>query len=220
MGFQHKTIMQEPAGCLENPEPGWIQLNLRITWRYMNLEMKNDYLMGYHDGKTAWTLRGLGLALLLTLLLLLAACGGGTATNSSQTPTASASTPTTKAATSVATPTILTLSQAQQQAGYHLLSIPSSLTGYTFTRVLVTKLSGHQVYVLYYTMGKDTVTIIQGQPLGNQAGNAKVSLRGTTATLITNNGLTTLFWTENGVGRTIAGRISSTQAIALAKSLI
>jgi hypothetical protein len=180
--------------------------------------MKNECLMDYHFGKVAWTAQGVGLACLLIVLLLFAGCGGSSATGSSQTPaSAPTSTP-----TSQASPTAfskLTLSQAQQQAGYHLLSIPSSLTGYTLTKVVAVDFSGHRVYTLYYSMGKNPITLTEGQQMENTAGT-KVSLRGTTGILFTINGHTFLSWTENGVNRSIIGMISSAQAITLAKALV
>jgi hypothetical protein len=181
-------------------------------------EMKNEYLMDYHCGKAARTAQGLGLALLLTVLLLLAGCGGSSTTNSSPAP---AKTSAPQGAATDPTFSTLTLSQAQQQAGYHLLSIPSSLTDYTLTKVTALGPSGHRLYNLFYSMGKKNITIVEGQSSGNQAGNSKVSLRGTTGTLISmNNGVIGLYWTENGVSRGIIGSLSSDQAIALAKALV
>jgi hypothetical protein len=116
----------------------------------------------------------------------------------------------------------LTLSQAQKQAGYHLLSIPSSLAGYTLTKVTASGSSGHIVYRLYYSMGKNTVTLIEGPVVISQGSVTKttVQLRGTTGALLTANGTSELYWTENKVARVILGPLSSDQTITLAKALV
>jgi len=46
-----------------------------------------------------------------------------------------------------------------------------------------------------------------------------VKLRGTTGTLTTNSGSTTLSWTEKGVGVTITGTLTNDQIVAIANLL-
>jgi len=101
----------------------------------------------------------------------------------------------------------LTLAQAEQQAGYHLLSIPASQSGYVLQGVTALGAPGSQVYTLSYTSGKLSFTLAEGKPLANlpAGGGQSVSVRGTTGTLTTANGSTTLTWTEKGVGITITG---------------
>ena len=99
------------------------------------------------------------------------------------------------------------------------MSIPSSLAGYTLTKVTALGPSGHRLYNLLYSVGKKNITISEGSSLGKQEGGSKVSLRGTTGTLSTIQGITTLSWTEKGVAISIAGALSSNEMIALAKSL-
>ena len=115
----------------------------------------------------------------------------------------------------------ITLAQAEQQAGYHLLSIPSTQTDYQLNGVNALGAPGSQVYTLNYTKGSISFTIAEGKPLANLPGNTgqKVSLRGTTGILSTTSGSTILAWTENGVGITITGPLSNDQVVAIAKLL-
>jgi outer membrane lipoprotein-sorting protein len=116
----------------------------------------------------------------------------------------------------------LTLAQAQQQAGYHLLSIPSTQTQYVLSSVNALGAPGSQIFTLSYTTGNTTFTIAEGKSLANlpTSGGQSVSLRGTTGTLTTTNGATTLSWTENGVGISITGNgLGSDQIVSIAKLL-
>jgi hypothetical protein len=117
----------------------------------------------------------------------------------------------------------ITLAQAQQQAGYHLLSIPSSQAGYVLGSVNALGAPGSQIFTLSYTKGSTSFTIAEGKPLANlpaNSGGQQVSLRGTTGTVSTASGSTTLAWTENGVGISITGSsLSSAQIVAIAKLL-
>ncbi|TMC86751.1 MAG: hypothetical protein E6J22_18580 [Chloroflexi bacterium] len=115
----------------------------------------------------------------------------------------------------------LTLDQAQQQAGYHLLSIPTSQSGYVLNSVNALGAPGNQIYTLSYSRGGTSFTIAEGRALANlPAGDQQVSLRGTTGTVITSNGTTTLTWTEKGVGIGITGNgLTSEQVINIAKLL-
>ena len=115
---------------------------------------------------------------------------------------------------------MITLAQAEQQAGYHLLSIPASQTGYSLQGVDALGAPGSQIYALNYTMGSTTFTISEGKPLANlPVSGQQVSLRGTSAALSTSNGSTTLSWTEHGTGIQIAGKLSNNQIEAIAKLL-
>lgn len=115
----------------------------------------------------------------------------------------------------------LTLSQAEQQAGYHLLSIPTSQTAYQFQGVDALGAPGNQIYTLNYTMGGISFIISEGKPLANLPSNSgqQISVRGTTATLSTENGSTTLAWTESGVGIRISGNLSKDQIMQIANML-
>ncbi len=114
----------------------------------------------------------------------------------------------------------LTLAQAQQQAGYHLLSIPADQTDYALNGVNALGAPGNQTYTLNYMKGNATITIAEGKPLANlPLSGQSVSLRGTTATLSTVNGITTLAWTEKGIGIRISSGLSSDQVQSIAKSL-
>jgi hypothetical protein len=115
---------------------------------------------------------------------------------------------------------MITLAQAEQQAGYHLLSIPASQTGYSLQGVDTLGAPGNQIYALNYTMGNTTFTISEGKPLANlPVSGQQVSLRGTSAMLSSSNGSNTLTWTENGTGIQIAGKLSNEQIEAIAKLL-
>ena len=116
----------------------------------------------------------------------------------------------------------LTLDQAQQQAGYHLLSIPTSQSGYVLNSVNALGAPGNQIYTLSYSRGGTSFTIAEGRALANlpASGDQQVNLRGTTGTVTTSNGTTTLSWTEKGVGLGITGNgLTSEQAISIAKLL-
>ncbi|HEX6482957.1 MAG TPA: hypothetical protein VF043_29280 [Ktedonobacteraceae bacterium] len=115
---------------------------------------------------------------------------------------------------------MITLTQAEQQAGYHLLSIPASQTSYSLQGVDALGAPGNQIYALNYTMGNTTFTISEGKPLANlPVSGQQMDLRGTTATLSSSNGSSTLSWTENGTGIQIAGKLSNEQIQAIAKLL-
>ncbi len=114
----------------------------------------------------------------------------------------------------------LTLVQAQQQAGYHLLSIPASQTEYTLNGVNALGAPGNQIYTLNYMKGNTVITIAEGKPLANLPGSGQsISIRGTTATVSTTGGNTTLVWTEKGIGIRITSSLSSDSVESIAKSL-
>ncbi len=116
----------------------------------------------------------------------------------------------------------ITLAQAQQQAGYHLLSIPVTQTDYVLGNVNALGAPGSQIFTLNYSKGSTAFTIAEGKSLANlpTTGGQKVSLRGTTATLTIANGTTTLSWTEHGIGMSITGTaLSSDQVTSIAKLL-
>ena len=118
------------------------------------------------------------------------------------------------------TPSTGTLAQAQQQAGYHLLSIPADQTDYTLNGVNALGAPGNQTYTLNYTRGNATITIAEGKPLANlPSSGQQVSIRGTTATLSSAGGNTTLAWTEKAVGIRITSSLNSDQVESIAKSL-
>lgn len=115
-----------------------------------------------------------------------------------------------QAATSGPTSGSLSLAQAEQQAGYHLLSIPSSQSAYALQGVNALGSPGNQIYTLTYTQGSASFTIAEGKALANLPGTGQqVTVRGTTGTLESANGATTLAWTEKGVGIRITGTVSS-----------
>ncbi|HLX56406.1 MAG TPA: hypothetical protein VKR83_05230 [Ktedonobacteraceae bacterium] len=116
----------------------------------------------------------------------------------------------------------LSLAQAQQQAGYHLLSIPAAQTAYQLQSVDALGAPGNQIFALNYLYqpGNSKFTISEGKALANlPASGQQVSLRGTSGTLSTAGGVTTLSWTENGVGIQVAASLSNNQLIALANLL-
>ena len=115
----------------------------------------------------------------------------------------------------------ITLAQAEQQAGYHLLSIPSSQTAYQLVGVNALGAPGNQIYTLNYTRSGTSFTIIEGQPLANLSTvtGQKIPLRGTSAIYSSANGGSTLSWTENGVGIQIQGPMSKDDIVNIAKML-
>jgi len=114
----------------------------------------------------------------------------------------------------------LTLAQAQKQAGYHLLSIPADQADYTLNGVTALGIQGNQTFSLNYMKGNLSFTIAEGKPLANLPDDGQtVQLRNTKGTLATYNGISTLSWTENGVGIHITGKLDNNQIVAIASSL-
>jgi outer membrane lipoprotein-sorting protein len=114
----------------------------------------------------------------------------------------------------------ITLEQAQQQAGYHLLSIPSSQSGYQLQGVDALGAPGNQIFTLNYSKGNTTFAISEGKSLANLPGTGQqISLRGTTATLSSTGSTMTLTWTEKGVGVQIAGNVSKDELVTIANLL-
>lgn len=114
----------------------------------------------------------------------------------------------------------ITLAQAQQQAGYHLLSIPASQTAYKLQGVDALGAAGNQIFTLNYIKGNTTFAISEGKSLANLPGSGQqISLRGTTAILSTVGSTMTLTWTEKGVGIQIAGSLSKDEIVAIANLL-
>jgi len=114
----------------------------------------------------------------------------------------------------------ITLAEAQQQAGYHLLSIPATQSQYQLQGVDALGAPGNQIFTLNYLKGKTTFAISEGKSLANLPGSGQqVSLRGTKATLTTSSGTMTLTWTEKGLGIQISGQLSNDEIVAIANSL-
>jgi outer membrane lipoprotein-sorting protein len=114
----------------------------------------------------------------------------------------------------------LSLAQAQSQAGYHLLSIPSSQSGYQLQGVDALGAPGNQIFTLNYAMGNSTFAISEGKSLANlPISGQTVSVRGTTAILSSSGNSTTLTWTEKGIGIQIAGNVSKDELLRIANLL-
>ncbi len=115
----------------------------------------------------------------------------------------------------------LTLAQAQQQAGFHLLSIPSSNSNYQLLSIDALGAPGNQVYSLnYQTKAGVKFTIAQSKALANlPVSGQSVSLRGTTATVSTAGSAPSISWTEKGIGIQIVGPLSASQLTAIANLL-
>ncbi|WP_376795340.1 outer membrane lipoprotein carrier protein LolA [Thermogemmatispora sp.] len=122
-----------------------------------------------------------------------------------------------------ATPTsgTLTLGQAEQLAGYHLLSLPSSQSAYQLEGVDVLTSTSGQVFVLHYLKGDQSFSILEGQALANEPlpSGIRLTLRGTTATYSTDSDNPTLAWKEQGLGIRISGDLDEQEAIAIANLL-
>ncbi|HCI79672.1 MAG TPA: hypothetical protein DHW02_08275 [Ktedonobacter sp.] len=115
----------------------------------------------------------------------------------------------------------ISLQQAQQQAGYHLLSIPASQTDYTLNGVNALGSPGNETYTLNYLKGNLAIIIAEGKPLANLPGSgSQVTVRGASGTVSNEGGNNTLAWTENGVGIRITANLGSNQLVQLANSLV
>jgi anti-sigma factor RsiW len=107
------------------------------------------------------------------------------------------------------------------QAGYHLLSIPSTQAAYQLHGVDALGAPGNQIFTLNYVMGNSTFAISEGKSLANlPISGQQVSVRGTTATLSTSGNSTTLTWTEKGVGIQITGNVSNAELLTIANLLV
>jgi outer membrane lipoprotein-sorting protein len=114
----------------------------------------------------------------------------------------------------------ITLAEAQQQAGYHLLSIPATQSQYQLQGIDALGAPGNQIFTLNYLKGKTTFAISEGKSLANlPESGQQVSLRGTKAILTTSSGTMTLTWTEKGLGIQISGQLSNDEMVAIANSL-
>jgi hypothetical protein len=115
----------------------------------------------------------------------------------------------------------LSLEQAQLQAGYHLLSIPTSQSVYQLQGVDALGAPGNQIFTLNYTKGNGSFAISEGKSLANlPISGQTINVRGTTATLSTSGNSTTLTWTEKGVGIQIAGTMSKDELLTIANLLV
>ena len=115
----------------------------------------------------------------------------------------------------------ISLAQAQQQAGYHLLSIPASDSEYQLQGVDVLGAAGNQIFTLNYVKGNSTFAISEGKSLANlPVSGQQMSLRGTTVTLSSVVGsTTTLTWTEKSVGIQVAGNLNKDELVTIANLL-
>jgi hypothetical protein len=110
--------------------------------------------------------------------------------------------------------------QAQQEAGYHLLTIPDTQKGYTFEQVSAIGHSKDISYNLYYKTGSTNVIISERKTsLSPASSGAPVTVRGQSGSVITNSGITVLTWAEDGVQISIEGTLSKDQAISMAQVL-
>lgn len=115
----------------------------------------------------------------------------------------------------------LSLEQAQLQARYHLLSIPTSQSAYQLQGVDALGAPGNQIFTLNYAKSNSTFAISEGKSLANlPISGQQVNVRGTKATLSTSDNSTTLSWTEKGVGIQIAGNVSKDKLLAIANLLV
>jgi outer membrane lipoprotein-sorting protein len=122
--------------------------------------------------------------------------------------------------TPMGTSSSLTLQQAEQQAGYHLLSIPTSQSAYTLQSIDALGAPGNQIYALTYIFNGQNFTISQSKALANlPLSGSNLSLRNTTAMLSSSGNTSTLSWTEKGVGIQITGPLSKDQILAIANLL-
>jgi outer membrane lipoprotein-sorting protein len=114
----------------------------------------------------------------------------------------------------------LTLAQAQQQAGYHLLSIPGTQAGYTLQHVSTFGQAEKTAYMLSYTKGTQTITIIESKTPADQPGSGThVTVRGLPGMISNANGITILTWTEKGISIRMTGALSNPQLLAIAQTL-
>ncbi len=114
----------------------------------------------------------------------------------------------------------ISLAQAQQQAGYHLLSIPASDSEYQLQGVDALGAPGNQIFTLNYVKGNSTFAISEGKSLANlPVSGQQMSLRGTTATLSSVGSTMTLSWTEKGAGIQVAGNLNKDELVTIANLL-
>jgi len=116
----------------------------------------------------------------------------------------------------------ITLNQAQQQAGYHLLSIPSFVKSYVLQGVDLLGSTGHEIYELDYVNGNLNFALDESKFFSQSDYPGKsIQVRGTTGTIATDSGgTTTLYWLENGIGIAISGSMTDDQASSIANLLM
>lgn len=115
----------------------------------------------------------------------------------------------------------LTLQQAEQQAHYHLLRIPSAQTAYTLQHIDALGAPGNQIYTFAYTFHGQNFTLSQGKALANlPLTGSSLGLRGTQATLQFSGNTSTLSWTENGVGIQLSGPLTKDEIVTIARLLV
>ncbi len=118
--------------------------------------------------------------------------------------------------------TQLTFVQAQQEAGYHLLSVPADQSAYELEEVSALGIPGQSVYELRYTKGNLTFLVIEGKPLANlpaPADSQHLHVREHDATILQQGDWQALTWTEQSKGITIYGNVSRDDLLALAQIL-
>lgn len=115
----------------------------------------------------------------------------------------------------------LTLQQAEQQAHYHLLSIPAARTAYQLQSIAALGSPGNEIYTFTYLLANQSFTISESKALADlHLKGPTLSLRSADATLTTHGSTSTLSWTDRGVGIQISGSLSKEQIVAVANSLV
>jgi len=115
----------------------------------------------------------------------------------------------------------LTLQQAEQQAHYHLLSIPAAQTAYKLQSLAALGSPGNEIYTFTYLLANQSFTISESKALADlHLKGPMLSLRSSDATLTTHGSTSTLSWTDQGVGIQISGSLSRDQIVAVANLLV
>jgi len=114
----------------------------------------------------------------------------------------------------------LPLAQAEQEADYHLLTIPTTQKGYRIENVNAVGQAEEIAYNLNYSKGSTNFNISEGKFSPNQpTSGTPITVRGKPGTVVATSGVTVLTWAEHGVRISIEGMLSKVQAMSVAQVL-
>jgi Outer membrane lipoprotein-sorting protein len=116
----------------------------------------------------------------------------------------------------------ITLAQAEKQADYHLLSIPGDQGQYQLSGVTLLGTSGDRTYALNYRKGSQQFMLAEGKPLANlplASAGQPVQIQGQNGMLYSDQGTTTIAWTQQNIGLRLIGPLASSEEQSIANML-
>lgn len=116
----------------------------------------------------------------------------------------------------------MTLAQAEKQTDYHLLSIPGDQGQYQLSGVTLLGTKGNRTYTLNYRKGNQQFMLAEGKPLADlplASTGQRVQIQGQNGMLYSNQGTTTIAWTQQNIGLRLIGPLSSSEEQSIANML-